>query len=535
MGEDGKIFSEGQVDKIYTDMLRPLKVKISEILLYDTKAAMTFLQKYNEILECKDDKQVLSMITDLEFEIESYEKSIGDKKSFEDKSEAIIQQIKDMKTDGDKLSVEDFEEEFLRLKQTYKSTFKKYSLRERDSIEQQLYELYGRVMVRRTREGAIDEVEIPKEDEAGLRIFLNNEIGKLSENANPQVQNAIERIKFKLMDEETAFQGDEIWKLLSFAQNQESVEVTQQTSDAQPVQTTALAVVKQRKEGIFSRIKKIFQKKPELPELPQLPLQVEDIGKITIDWLSQYVPKSMLEEIENQRLANEGKNPEKRYVPYPQTAIYNFFAGKLNIYGVKVKYERRVDIDESHWGYEYEYEYKFTDSYENTQTLITLNDDIESLYSEMILLSEYLDGEKKRKILIMSYDAKKIGLTIINYAIFLDKLLKTNLTSKLLNDYMEIIKKYAPTYDFLTEETFVNNSELFRQLFNNYNHMKKECEKTVDALMGSEQEARRKFYKKTAFKDSIRATGDSQPEISQQVSDLNKGTDIEQSQRGEAK
>ena len=526
MGEDGKIFSEGQVDKIYTDMLRPLKVEISEILLYDTKAAMTFLQKYNEILECKDDKQVLSMITDLEFEIESYEKSTGDKKSFEDKSEAIIQQIKDMQTDGDKLSVEDLEEEFLRLKQTYKSTFQKYSLRERDSIEQQLYELYGRVMVRRAREGAIDEVEISKEDEAGLRIFLNNEIGKLSENANPQVQNAIERIKFKLMDEETAFQGDEIWKLLSFAQNQESVEVIQQTSDAQPFQTTALAVVRQRKEGIFSRIKRKFQKEP------QLPLQVSDVKKINIEWLSRYVPKSMLEEIENQRLADEGKKPEKRYVPYPQTAIYNFFDGKLNIDGVEVKYDKRNHDD---YLREFEYEYNFIDDYGNKQTLILEKKGYEDK-TRMILISKYLDSEKKKETAIRKVEnARIISLGILNYAIFLDKVLKANLTGKLLNDYMAIIKEFESTNKYVTLKNLAEYSEVFRNLLQNYNYMQKECEKTVDAFMGSEQENRRKFYEKTAFKDSLRATGDSQPEIPQQVSELNKGTDIEQSQQGEAK
>ena len=59
MGEDGKIFSEGQTDKIYKDMLKPLKVKISEIILYDTEKAMEFLQKYNAILRCKKDNQIL--------------------------------------------------------------------------------------------------------------------------------------------------------------------------------------------------------------------------------------------------------------------------------------------------------------------------------------------------------------------------------------------------------------------------------------------------------------------------------------------
>lgn len=315
MGEEEKIFSDVQRSKIYNEMLRPIKVKISEILLYDTEAAMKFLQKYDDIIKCTREQDMLSMISDLEFEMDLYEKDSGSQKSFEDKSQSIIQQIRDMQVDGDRLSLEDFEDEFHRLKQTYQTTFQKYSFQERDEIEQQLYELYGRVMVRRVREGDVDEIEVPKEDVAGLTIFMNNEIGKLSQNANPQVQNAIERIKSKLMDGENAFQGDEIWKLLSYAQNQEYVGLNQKPREAKQPQVTALAVVNQ-KDGLASRIKRIFQKEP------QLPLQVNDLDKITIEWLAKYVPTKVLEYIEQKKLDEEGRVPTKKYLPDSRFPIY---------------------------------------------------------------------------------------------------------------------------------------------------------------------------------------------------------------------
>ncbi len=332
MGEEEKVFSDIQRDVIYRETLQPIKVKISEILLYDTEAAMRFLQKYNDILKCTNDKDMFAKSVDLELEISTYEKNEGLQKSFDDKSKSIIQQIKDMQIDGDKLSLEDFEDEFKGLKQTYQSAFQKYSFQARDAIEHQLYELYGKVMIRRVREGATDEIVIPEEDVMGLTIFMNNEIGKFSQNSNPQVQNAIERIKFKLMDRESAFQDDEIWRLLSYAQSQKDLGAKQPNRDSNQPQVTALAVVKQ-KTGLASRIKKSFQREP------QLPLQVEDVSKITLDWLAQHIPEDMLRQIEEERLKEEGRNPKSKYLPDPKKAIYEFFA-KTSSYKIsKSEYE----------------------------------------------------------------------------------------------------------------------------------------------------------------------------------------------------
>lgn len=321
MGEEQKIFSDVQRNVIYNEMLKPIKVKISEILLYDTEASMKFLQKYNEILKSTNEQDILSEIAELEMEIGIYEKNDGLQKSFEDKSQSVIQQIKDMQIDGDRLSLEDFEGEFKRLKQIYQTTFQKYGFQEREAIEQQLYELYGKVMVRRVREGNTDEVEVSKEDVTGLTIYMNSEIGRLSQNSNPQVQNAIERIKFKLMDKEDAFQGDEIWRLLDYAQSQRFIEPNQATRESNQPQVTALAVANENKE-LASRGRRAFQKEP------QLPLQVEDLPKITLDWLAQYIPEDMLGKIEQQRLAEEGRQSETEYLPDPKTAIYDFVSKK---------------------------------------------------------------------------------------------------------------------------------------------------------------------------------------------------------------
>ena len=59
MGEEQNIFSDNQRNTIYEDMLKPIKLKISEILLYDTETAMNF---YKNIMnyKLKQEKEMLS-------------------------------------------------------------------------------------------------------------------------------------------------------------------------------------------------------------------------------------------------------------------------------------------------------------------------------------------------------------------------------------------------------------------------------------------------------------------------------------------
>ena len=73
MGDEMK-YSEGQRNQIYEKYLRPLKLKISQILLYDTNAAADFLKKYNNLLQKTSDSELFDKITELELEIEQYEK-----------------------------------------------------------------------------------------------------------------------------------------------------------------------------------------------------------------------------------------------------------------------------------------------------------------------------------------------------------------------------------------------------------------------------------------------------------------------------
>ena len=68
--------------------------------------------------------------------------------------------------------------------------------------------------------------------------------------------------------------------------------------------------------NFLQTISRMFSKEPKLP------LQVSDLKKINIDWLAQYIPQEMAEDLENKQLQEEGKNQEKRYVPDGKKVIY---------------------------------------------------------------------------------------------------------------------------------------------------------------------------------------------------------------------
>lgn len=480
MGEEGKIYSDNQRDIIYTEMLKPIKLKISQILLYDTESAMSFLQKYNDILKSVKEQGILSKITELEFEISEYERNAGKQKIFEYKSQSIIQQIKDLQIDGDRLSFEDFESEFRRIKQTYQTDLQMYSFEDRDAIEQQLYDLYGKVMLRKVREGSIEQSQVSKKDIMGLTIFMNKEIGKLSQSTNPIVQNAIERIKFLLMDGENAFQGDEIWKVLSYAQEQKYVEPHQALAERKQPPITALAVVNEKK-SLLDRIKKVFQKEP------QLPLQVEDLSKITLDWLAQYIPEDMLVKIEEEKLQEEGEKTSTRYMPDSKTAIYDFMCRPSG-------------------GYEYEYEDKIGNKY-----IIAFGGDFEN---EVTLIPIYLDEKDRTRMTKTEYIDNTRHL--MKYAMFLDDIFGTNFANDLACDLGEYMQNPQKTFkarfrhehlidmDYDYEIDLSASSKLYKNLLKNYIRIAEECKETETAFRKNEAANRRTFYEKSRFREEMK-------------------------------
>lgn len=487
MGEEQNIFSDNQRNTIYEDMLKPIKLKISEILLYDTEAAMKFLQEYNAIIKLKQEKEMLSKISDLELQIDSYERNLGSIKSFEDKSDAILQQIKDMQTDGRKLSLEEYEDEFDRLNKTYKSMVSKYSFEDRDRIEQALYELYGNLMVRRVKEGSVDEVEIPEEDILGLTIYLNGQIDKLSENATPQVKNILERIKFKLMSGKEAFQDDEIWKLLSYAQGNKPNQVQETYMQGGKPQVTALTIGKE-KRGFLSSLKRRFSKEP------QLPLQEEDLDKITLEWLAKQIPESMCREYEEERLKQEGKTKNKVYIPDPRVVIFDA-------------------LTES----SYKEEFIFEDQYGCKQKIT--QDLYDYPHCTVELKPVEVDKENQEKM-TRNCEMTLDFYRLIKYVKLIDNVMQTNFLQVFMSQFMPIANKYnnksmTSEFSVFNYLSFVNESDyclkkempIFKKLYKGYSKILDEIKKLDLEVRDEDYGKRNKFYKENEFSENLSRDG----------------------------
>lgn len=470
-----------QRDTIYKTMLKPLQVEISQISLYDTETAKKLLEKYNNLLQIGSQQEFYSAYSEFTLELGAYKKNKGNQKALESKGQAIFQQIEDMQKDGKKLSLEDYEIEFEKLKQTYDNSISQYNFEDRDKIERALYNLYGNFMVRRVREGAIDEFEISEQDMPALTIFLNDEINRLSQNATPQVSNVLERIKFKLMSGKDAFSDDEIWKLLSYAQNQNEVvkdtNIQQNTSQkeiSQEPETTALAIAKEKK-SIFSRIKDFFGIKPKEPEEPTLPLKEEDIDKISLDWLAKFVERGQRKQIRRKKI-------REKYFTDPKLAVMHSIKGidKFPNFkdGAKISF-----VDE-------------------TEALFELDFFPRSIFPDCGLKRNLdLIGEKK-----VEYDSWKISkddkllmMKMIEFCISIDNIAGTDLKYTLCNRISDYMNTNRDVYGGIAEFD-ISQIEIIDKLKRCYDRIEKEYEQIKDNLKHDDRLNSRKFYNESYWK-----------------------------------
>lgn len=333
MEEDRNAFiNSNKRNEIYEKYLVPLKAKISQILLYDTEAAYVFLQKYNEIAK-KDTEisAILSDISDLELKIQEYEEGKGKEKLFKEQSKTIVQQIENLQSNCEQLEIEDFENKFLSLTELYNKNIENYSYTDRDIIEQHIASLQAKLIIMKVRNGAIDlHSEISEKDEARLAIIMNNEIYTLMQSKNPNVQNIVDEIKYKMIDRTDAVYDPEIWGLLDSAQRG-GEKIEQIKGRVQQLDTTSSsallpAIPKKRKSFLLPSLDQIFQKtlkigdqRMKLSRTIQIGdriINVKDLSKIDMDWLSEQVSQEMLNELELERIIKEIRKEPTRYLDY---------------------------------------------------------------------------------------------------------------------------------------------------------------------------------------------------------------------------
>lgn len=489
MGDDFK-FTPGQKNKIYNEQLKPLKLRISQILLYDTKAAITFLQEYNELIENTPDNELMDKITELEFRITEYEKGQGKEKSFEDKSQTIISQIEELNTMSENLSLDDFEQEVSKLIENYKDKLGDYNFGDRDEIEDKIYELKAKLVMREVNELYPDNIDISKEDEIGLMMYLNKELNRMQQNKNPKVKSYIERVKYNLMSGPEALHNSETWKLLSYAQK-EKFETETIITNKPLSQNTALSVIKKTRPqfNLMQKIVSTFSSK-FFSKDPKLPLSAKDLGKISLDWLAKYIPIDMVKDIENQRLEKENRDTENKYTPDSKSVIY----------WIMEKLEDPNKIEGYYWSFGYNKFFKFDKklNYAN-KFLFNIDDFGNMLFTRL----EYVYKQ------CVKIDPKMKLPQCLAYAELVDAIMKTSFGycfCDCLEEYCsdnnkaeltyekdgESLKYFCPSYAKYDKDRY---KDLYKGILESFEMIQQECRETKDAFWEEENQKREAFYK----------------------------------------
>lgn len=481
MGDDYK-FTESQKTEIYNKYLKPLKLKISQIILYDTKGAVEFLQKYNELIENTPDAELMDKITELEMQLTSYEKGEGKQKSFNEKRKIIIGQIEELEQTSEKLSFEDFEQEVANLMARYRENLKNYEFDDRDAIEEKLYQVEAKLIMRQVKEQYPERIELSPEDEMGLMVYISKELNRLGQNKNPKAQSYVERVKYNIMGGMEALHNSETWKLLSYAQRENFIREEQKAQKIAGTsvtpQTNALAVVKNTSRGNFLQtISRMFSKEPKLP------LQVSDLKKINIDWLAQYIPQEMAEDLENKQLQEEGKNQEKRYVPDGKKVIYEVMDSLQGYEMIKgIIWDSQAKTFKQYDGIN-----TYIDEKGHEKIQECSNDKYDSYWISIKLKNNDLVAEHPT--------VKEEFQEYIVYADFLDNVFKTNFKQEVLQIIERDVIESSMRTKQLEDAPQKYSRKVYKELVKSYKKLLQQYKSTRADFLADEHERRENFYK----------------------------------------
>lgn len=269
MKKDEKAFGTlEQRNIIYKEYLIPLKARISQILLYDVEVANTLLQKYLKVEKNADRAitEIMADITDLEVEIQEYEENKGKEELFKKQSIVISSKLDDLKESSEQIEIKDFESRLLDIRELFNKNIENYSYEDRSVVETKISEVQARLIIRKVRLGALDlHKEISKDDEARLTMVINNSIVTLMQEENPDVQNIINEIRYKMIDRTDVVFDPEIWRLLDSAQrgieNDKIRKIEDETLNVDSSNALVPIENKKRKGFSFPSLEEIFGNK----------------------------------------------------------------------------------------------------------------------------------------------------------------------------------------------------------------------------------------------------------------------------------
>lgn len=484
MGEEIDSFTESQKNLIYKEMLVPLKVKISQILLYDTKTALQLLQEYNEIVENEDSlgNSIIKEIAELEFKIQSYMSNDGKEKLFEEVSDAILQIIAEFEENFSQLTLEEAQSRFSALKANYENNLENYSFKDRERIEKEIYALQASLIMRQVAEGKFStemQQKMTNQDKNGLNMFVLEWIDSLS--SKDGLKNIADKVKAIVLADNDAVLRPEIWTWMNVAEKGINYNKQLQAS-RQATNSTAMIVPSKNRNNVLlglgylikNGISRLFSKEPRLP------LEVGDLKKINIEWLSRYVPESMLLKLEQDRLEKENNGTEGSvYLPDSKTPIYQMLQERAKTYDAlrnDDKYEdaRNYDI--------------FTENMGKKSVLV---EERHGFGHSCTITIKSKDNNIKREARRRYYD---YGVPRLNdaliYAGLLDQIFGINLQQQLMKEIQDVYFAEKSKKDSI----YIGLTTSLRKMYQQY------METGID-FEATEEENRRKFYEMHGFKE----------------------------------
>lgn len=520
------LFTSDQKSSIYKKYLIPLKVRISNILLYDSEAASVFLQKYNEITKKEEMTTIMTDITELENEINEYEKSDnGKEKLSEEQSITINNKLESLLGKCEELDIKDFEGEFSDIKEMYIKNSENYSYSDKDSIEQKIASVLAKLIMIKTRENILDlHSEISEDDVPRLAMVINHAIYTLLQSKNPNIQDIVNEIKYKMINRQDAVYDVEIWRLLDSAQRSDEkiqqrngkANKEQEKSEIQNLgessQNTLLPVIpKQRRNFHFPSLGNIFQRRTlkigkqrmalsDTVVLGDKTVKVQDLANIDMEWLAERIPEEMLTDIENEMLIQENnENFKERYIPNRKTPIYDFF-------------NEEIDVNEI---------FSFDFYNENGSKLVLI---MHALKNGIILTDEHMMKTTDMKAVAgVSYDTILKIMSTVYYAEFIDETIGSSLSQELENEigiwFEKIITKktkiYNNAYDQLTpkEEQSIDKIPILHNLQISYNRLKIHIDRTESDFRTQEDTKRKKFYENNQLKNELKIDSSKQKKL----------------------
>ena len=480
-------FTEAQRNKIYKDMLMPLKLKISQILLYDTQEALKFLQKYNEIVENEEiiGNEIIQRIVELELEIQTYMRTDGKDKLYDEQSTTLMQQIDDLQIHYTNLSLEDFEQQLQDIKNIYYTNSVNYTFQKREVIERKINFLQANLIMVKAKTANIDEIKkmISEDNKEGLTMYVYNELSNIMQDKNRAMQKIANQLKMVIAREENFLYDSRTWKLL------ESAQKTVTATDKEPIENKVNLPVAQKKRKNNSFLDLIFGNKIKVGDkemkikktiyLGNEEIKIKELSKIDINWLASNVSIQMLEEIEQRRLEKEGKKAVEIYIPDPRTPIYDFMLKNgtrkisnnivfFNEEGTKINMQIRRSTG--------------SDIY-----------DVVHLYGE--------EGANLESYIM--YRTTENIINVIEYAKFIDSIIESNLEQELVNEIGVYFEKASMSEQYVDHIYEIIKLPIFTNLLNSYENVKKEYKDTKINYRGQEKAKRERFYQQSKFRESL--------------------------------